>query len=189
MIGAILMIGIITGALGLLATTIQSDDQKQIALQQSKNQRNVELAKTVIEGAVAAYGIYSQMQQSKQNNIVQPVANVSYQQEIDVTPNTPMLGSREPVFNLNYDSIWMNRSTNEMGADVIEENSGEIFHLKYRMQSIGNKVYKIYECVNNGDWEQVGVIDWKCMSMADLGRDDNGGPFFAEIARTVMRKR
>lgn len=163
------MFGILVGAVGsLLATSIQSEDQKQIALQQSKNQRNVEIAKTVIEGAVAAYGIYSQVQQAKQNNMAQPVTNTSYSQEINVTPDNPMLGSGEPVFDLNYDSIWMNRSTNEMGADVIEGNSGEIFHLKYRMQGVGNKVYKIYECVNSGDWEQVGMVDWKRMSMSDF---------------------
>ncbi len=183
------MLGIIAGAVGtLLAETIQSEDQKQVALQQSKDQRNTEIAKMVIEGAVAAYGIYSQAQQAKQNNIVQPATNAPYPQEIDVTPSAPMLTSSEPIFNLNYDSIWMNRSTNEMGADVIEANSGEIIHVKYRIQSIGNKVHNVYESVNNSGWEHVGTIDWKHMNMSDLGRSDTGGPFFAEIARTVMRK-
>ena len=75
-----------------------------------------------------------------------------------------------------------------MGANAVEVNSGKVIKLKYRIQSMGNKVHKVFESVDDGDWQEVGLIDWKKMTMADLGRNDTGGPFFGEIAKYAMRK-
>lgn len=177
---------------GIINEAIGSEDKKQIAIQQSKDQRNADIAKAVIEGAVAAYGIYSQNKQANQavqgNPAVQGNIGTSYAEPIDVTPTPQMIGSSEPIYNIIYSSIWLNKASSEMGADVVEVNSGEVMKLKYRIQSMGNKVHKVLESVNNSDWQQVGLIDWKKMTMADLGRDDTGGPFFGEIARYAMSK-
>ena len=93
--------------------------------------------------------------------------------------------SGRPIFNLDHDSIWLNRTTEEAGANVIDVNSGEIVHLKYRLQSIGNNAYKVCESINNSAWKQVGVIK-RNMKLGDLGQDDTGGPFYAEIQRTIL---
>lgn len=183
------MWGILAGAVtSILTDAMESEDKKQIALQKSKDQRNVEIAKTLVEGAVAAYGIYSQAQQTKQNQAIPSNQTTTYTNQIDVTPTTPMLGSNEPIYNIDYGSVWLDKGSNEMGADIVEINSGEIVKLKYRIQSMGNKVHKVFESVNNEEWQQVGIIDWKKMTMNDLGRSDTGGPFFGEIARYAMRK-
>lgn len=174
---------------GIITETIGSEDKKQLAMQRSKDQRNTEIAKAFIEGAVAAYGIYAQNQQAKQNQNMQ-VSNVATydNNEINVTPPTQMLCSSEPVYNIDYGTIWLNKASNEMGANAVEVNSGTVIKLKYRIQSMGNKVHKVFESVNDGDWHEVGIIDWKIMTMADLGRNDTGGPLFGEIARYAMRK-
>lgn len=183
------MWGILAGTVaGIINEAIGSEDKKQIAIQQSKDQRNAEIAKAVIEGAVAAFGIYAQNQQAKQSQAVQVNSGTTYENEINVTPQTQMIGSSEPIYNIDYGTIWLNKNSNEMGANVVEINSGEVVKLKYRIQSIGNKVHKVFESVNDGEWQQVGLIDWKKMTMADLGRNDTGGPFFGEIAKYAMRK-
>ncbi len=183
------MWGILAGTVvDIINGAIDSEDKKQIALQQSKDQRNTEIAKAVIEGAVAAYGIYSQNQQAKQNQTMQISNEAIYENEINVTPPTQMLSSNEPIYNIDYGTIWLNKASNEMGGNIVDVNSGEVVKLKYRIQSMGNKVHKVFESVNDGEWQQVGLIDWKKMTMADLGRNDTGGPFFGEIARYAMRK-
>ena len=34
----------------------------------------------------------------------------------------------------------------------------------------------------------IGIIDWAKMSISDLGKPENGGPIFAEIAKTAFRR-
>ena len=58
----------------------------------------------------------------------------------------------------------------------------------YQIKGIGGKAYQIYESINNSDWKNIGIIDWAKMSISDLGKPENGGPIFAEIAKTAFRR-
>ena len=167
---------LIDGAVNLLSNVIGSEDRKEAAIQESKNRRNVEIAKTLVEGAVTAFGMY---QQAKSNSASQAQA----------MPQRELLNPPEPVISVDRNSIWIDRTRNEMGARLIDETSGQTADVTYKIQSVGNKVHKIYESFNGGQWSQVGVVDWKHQRPSDLGTDETGGPFFAEIMQTAMRKR
>ena len=185
------MIPLIIGAAAdIINNAVNSEDKKEVAMRESNNRRNVEIAKTLVEGAVTAFSAYQQAKSVQSQQIQQPsMAYQNYSGEINVTPQTPMLDFGEPLITVDRSTIWVDRAKNEMGAKVIEENSGQIADFKYRIQSIGNKVHKIYESVNGSKWVQVGIIDWKYMKPSNLGTDETGGPIFAEIMKTVMRKR
>ncbi len=177
---------LIDAAVGLLNGVFDSDNRKEVAIQESKNRRNVEIAKTLVEGAVAAFGAY---QQAKANAAPQVQAAPSYSNEIDVTPQRAMLAPPEPSITVDRSSIWVDRARNEMGARVVDENSGQSANVTYKIQSRGNKVHHIYESVNGGKWSQVGVVDWKYQRPSDLGTNETGGPIFAEIIQTAMSRR
>ena len=169
---------------------INSYNQRDAAMHESNNRRNVEIAKTLIEGAVTAFSAYQQAKavQAQQLQRSEPTYQ-NYPAEMNVTPQTPMLNPGEPIFSVDRSTIWVDRAKNEMGARVIEENSGQSADFKYRIQGVGNKVHKIYESVNGSQWVQVGIIDWKYMKLSNLGTNETGGPIFAEIMQTAMRKR
>lgn len=177
---------LVDAAVGLLNGVFDSDNRKEVAIQESKNRRNVEIAKTLVEGAVAAFGAY---QQAKANAAPQVQAATSYGNEIDVTPQRAMIAPPEPSFSVDRRSIWVDRARNEMGARVIDESSGQTANVTYKIQSRGNKVHHIYESVNGGKWSQVGVVDWKYQRPSDLGTNETGGPIFAEIMQTAMSRR
>ena len=181
------MIPVLVGAaVTLINGVCESDNRKEVALQESKNRRNVEIAKTLVEGAVAAFGAY---QQAKANASPQFQATPSYNNEIDVTPQYAMLAPPERNITVDRSSIWIDRARNEMGARVIDENSGQTANVTYKIQSRGNKVHHIYESVNGGKWSQVGVVDWKYQRPSDLGTAETGGSIFAEIMQTAMSRR
>ena len=69
---------------------------------------------------------------------------------------------------------------------MINNNTGEIQQIAYRMKSIGNKVFQIYESVNNKEYNPTGILDFNNMRMSDLGKQENGGPIFAEIAQKAL---
>ena len=60
--------------------------------------------------------------------------------------------------------------------------------LSYRMQSVGNKVYKVLGNANNEGWEELGMIDWNRMNIGDLDNMQDQFPFLANILRIVMNK-
>ena len=167
---------LIDGAVDLLSNVIGSEDRKQAAIQESKNRRNVEIAKTLVEGAVTAFGMYQQ-------------AKINSAPQAQYTPQRELLNPPEPMISIDRNSIWIDRTRHEMGARLIDENSGETADVVYKIQSVGNKVHKIYESFNGGQWSQVGVVDWKYQKPSDLGTDETGGPIFAEIMQAAMRRR
>lgn len=167
---------------GVVKAVVQSDNEKEVALRESTNRRNADIAKALIEGAVSAYGIYANMKQSS-GEVVAGGAEA-----IAASPDTPMLASSQPVWNLDYQSIWSNKGAGEMGANLVEANTGETLQLTYRMQSVGNKVYKILGKANDEGWEEMGTIDWNRMNITDLDNAQNQFPFLANILRIVMNK-
>ena len=175
------MIPVLIGAAaGLLSDAIDSDNRREAAIQDSKNRRNAAIAKTLVEGAVAMFGAY---QQSKANAQVQAAPSYA------APPQRAMLNPPEPFFSVIRNSVWIDRTRNEMGARVVEQNSGESLNIAYKIQSLGNKVHRIYESVEGGQWEPVGMVDWKYMRPSDLGSNETGGSIFAEIMQTAMRRR
>ena len=97
------MIPVLIGAAaGILTSAIESDNQREVAIQESRNRRNADIAKTLVEGAVAAFGVY---QQAKANSAPQVQAAPSYSNEIDVTPQRAMLNPPEPVFSVDRNSV------------------------------------------------------------------------------------
>lgn len=174
---------LIGAAAGLLSEAIDSENRREVAMQESRNRRNADIARTLVEGAVAAFGAY---QQAKVNSSVHSQAISSYGNNVS---QKAQLSAPEPFYSVDKKSVWLDRARNEIGARVVEENSGQTINVKYKIQSIGNKVHKIYECINGGNWSQVGMVDWKYMRPSDLGSDETGGPIFAEIMQTAMNKR
>ena len=167
----------------VIKTALTSEDQKQVAIQQSKDQRNVAIAQTVVQGAVAAYGIYSQTQQIA----TQAMPANQTMQPVPVAEEVPLLATNsQPTYNINYNTVWANKNKGEMGATLTEVNTGENINIVYRMQNIGNKKYKVFLRVNDEEWEDEGVIDWNRMNVADLANAID--PFFSEIVSIVMHK-
>lgn len=167
---------------GVVKAVVQSDNEKEVALRDSTNRRNADIAKALIEGAVSAYGIYANMKQAG-GQVAAGGAGA-----IEASPDTPMLASSQPVWNLDYQSIWSNKSAGEMGANLVDANTGNTVQLSYRMQSIGNKVYKVLGKIAGEGWEEVGTIDWKSMNIGDLDNAQDQFPFLADILRIVMNK-
>ena len=167
---------------GVVKAVVQSDNEKEVALRESTNRRNADIAKALIEGAVSAYGIYANMKQSGGQVVA------SGGEAIAATPDAPMLESSQPAWNLDYQSVWSNKAAGEMGANLVDANTGNTLQLSYRMQSIGNKVYKVLVTVNNEGWEELGTIDWNRMNMGDLDNMQEEFPFLANILRIVMNK-
>lgn len=177
------MIPVLIGAAaGLLSDAIDSDNRREAAIQESKNRRNAEIAKTLVDGAVALFGAY---QQSKANSAQQVQTTPSYAN----APQKARLKSPDPVYSVDQNSIWIDRSRHEMGARVVEKFSGQSVNVTYKIQSLGNKVHKIYESIDGGRWAQVGIVDWKYQRPSDLGTDETGGPIFAEIMLSTMNRR
>ena len=85
---------------------------------------------------------------------------------------------------IDYDSIWVNKQAGEMGTNLIEVSTGNVAEISYRMQGLGNKVYKVFMQVGNEGWGEVGTIDWNRIDISDLENETD--PFFAEIMRAVM---
>lgn len=177
------MIPVLIGAAaGLLSDAIDSENRREVAMQESRNRRNADIARTLVEGAVAAFGAYQQAKASQAQSQAVP-SNSNY------SPQRAMLSEPEPVYSVDRNSVWVDRARNEMGAKVVEKNSRQIINVVYKIQSLGNKVHKIYERVNGGQWSQVGMVDWKYQRPSDLGSNETGGPIFAEIMQTAMLRR
>ena len=181
------IIGEIVG--DVIKSVVDSDNNREVAIRESNNRRNVDITRTIVEGLTDAYRTYGNIKQAESENMARMQYVNSFANEIEAPiSDVPMIGTSAPVWNVDYNTVWVNRSIGEMGADIVEANSGERSQVRYRIKSIGNKVHQVYVYVNN-NWQQVGTVDWKRMSMADLGGDDTGGPIFAEIARIAMGKR
>ena len=176
--------GIIANVVGdVIKSVVDSDNNREVAIRQSKDQRNVAIAQTIVQGAVTAYGIY---EQSRQNRISATPKNQQIQ-TIEATEDIPQLpAGNQPVYDIIYNTVWANKNKGEMGATLVEVNTGERVNVAYRMQNIGGKKYNVSFNVNNEGWENAGVVDWNRMSMADLSGVID--PFFAEIVSIVMQK-
>lgn len=175
------MWSVITGVVGdVIKSVVDSDNNREIAIRKSNNQRNVEIAKTIVNGAVTAYGIYAQTQQGRP----QVVGNIASQNYIESGRNIPLIASQEPEYKIDHSSIWVNKQAGEMGANLVEVSTGNVAAISYRMQGLGNKVYKVFMQVGNDGWGEVGIIDWNRIDISDL--ENATDPFFAEIMRAVM---
>ena len=167
---------------GVVKAVVQSDNEKEVALRESNNRRNTDIAKALIEGAVSAYGIYANMKQSGGQ------VGADGSGAIAAASDEPMLESAQPAWNLDYQSVWSNKAVGEMGANLVDENTGNTLKLSYRMKSVGNKVYKVLGNANNEGWEELGMIDWNRMNIGDLDNMQEQFPFLANILRIVMNK-
>ena len=164
-----------------------SEDKKQIAIQESNNRRNVDIIEKLVDGAVSAYGIYGNIQQAKVKG--QKLNNEMVHKELEVNIRTKdnLLIGEQVLFKVDYSSIWVDKIKGEFGADVIDIASGAKAKISYRIQPISNNKYKIYESVNGGKYLESGIIDWSVMTLDNVSQEDIG-PIFADLARAVAYK-
>lgn len=168
-----------------------SDNRKEIAIAESNNQKKIENTKTIVGGAVIATGIAGlayiagkAVENSTSTKINTPFGSIETSKE---TSETPLLGNRQDSITVDYDTVWIDRAKNEFGANIINNKSGVIEKIIYQIKSIGDKAYRIYESKNGEKWLETGIVDWNKMSIYDLGRPENGGPIFAEVAKSALR--
>ena len=184
---------------GVLVDIVKSDNETQksitdsynrrdVAINNSNNQKKVNLTKTLIEGAVALAPVALEAYKTYRQTKTQQPQLQTAQSYSELPPEQIQMLSA-PELKINYDTVWVNRSTNEMGADVVDESTGQISKFKYRVQSVGNKVHRVFESIDDSQWYQVGIIDWKRMRPADIGTDETGGFIFGEIMRSAMKSR
>ena len=172
-------------ALDVVADVIDSSNKKEVELQKLNNEKTKIIAGAAVATAgIAAAAFVANKFIEKNDNIKVNTPNVS----IEGSSNKKALSQAEDSnLVIDYDSIWIDRNKNRFGADLIDEQSGIINKIMYQIKGIGGKAYQIYESINKGKWQKCGIIDWSRMSIADLGKPENGGPIFAEIAKTALR--
>ena len=95
-----------------------------------------------------------------------------------------------PINSLAVDtnSIWVNDSTQTIGAVVVDNQSGRGFQYAYYMQQVNENVQNIFESVDGSPWHQIGILDFQKMSPSDFGTPKAGGPIFAEIFLTAINR-
>lgn len=168
-----------------------SDNRKETAIAESNNQRKIENTKTIVGGAVIATGIAGlayiagkAVENSTSTKINTPFGSLETSKE---TSETLLLGNGQDSITVDYDTVWIDRAKNEFGANIINNKSGVIEKIIYQIKSIGDKAYRIYESKNGEKWIETGIVNWNKMSIYDLGRPENGGPIFAEVAKSALR--
>ena len=164
-----------------------SSNRKEVSIAASDNQRKIENTKTIVGGAVLATGIAGlayvaskAIENSTSTKITTPFGSLE-------TNNTPSLESGQDSITIDHDSVWIDQSKNEFGADLVDKQSGSTRKIAYQVRKTGDKVYQIFESVNGEKWMPTGVVDWNTMGISDLGAPANGGPIFAEIVPLAFR--
>lgn len=172
-------------ALNVVADVIDSSNKKEIEMQKLNNEKTKIIAGAAVATAgIAAAAFVANKFINKSDDIKINTPNVS----IEGSSNKKALPQDENNnLVIDYNTIWIDRSKNRFGADLIDEQSGIINKIMYQIKGIGGKAYQIYESINKGKWQKCGIVDWSRMSIADLGKPANGGPIFAEIAKTALR--
>ena len=133
---------------------------------------------------IAATAFVAKKLIDKSDNIKINTPNVS----IEAQSKNALPNKTEDSLLIDYDTVWFDRKQNQLGADLINQKDDSIDKVIYQIKGIGGKAYQIYESINNSDWKNIGIIDWAKMSISDLGKPENGGPIFAEIAKTAFRR-
>lgn len=179
-------ISIIGAVADVISSAINSSSNEEIARIQAENHRKEQNVKTIAGAAVITAGIAGltyvaskAVEKNTSTKIATPIGSIE-------TTSIPELENIQDVVTVDRNSIWVDRKSNQFGAILINNNTGEIQQIAYRMKSIGNKVFQIYESVNNKEYNPTGILDFNNMRMSDLGKQENGGPIFAEIAQKAL---
>lgn len=175
--------------LGTIAQVVveawDSSNRKKIEIEKLKNERTETLVKGgAIVAGIAATAFVAKKLIDKSDNIKINTPNVS----IEAQSKNALPNKTEDSLLIDYDTVWFDRKQNQLGADLINQKDDSIDKVIYQIKGIGGKAYQIYESINNSDWKNIGIIDWAKMSISDLGKPENGGPIFAEIAKTAFRR-
>lgn len=184
--GILNSVNIIGAVADVISSAINSSSNEEIARIQAENHRKEQNVKTIAGATVITAGIAGliyiaskAIEKNTSTKIVTPIGSIE-------TTSIPELKNIQDTITVDINSIWVDRKSNQFGANVINNNTGEIQQIAYQMKSIGNKTFQIYESINNKEYNSTGIIDFNNMHMSDLGKQENGGPIFAEIAQKAL---
>lgn len=178
-------LGIVGAIADVAIEAINANSNENIARIQAENHRKEENTKTIAAAGVLAVGIAGlayvagkAIEKNTSTKLSTPIGSIE-------TTNAPRLENKQPSLSVDRNTVWIDRAQGQFGADVIDDNSGEIHKISYKTEKITGKAYNIYVSDGNG-WAPAGMIDWSKTRLSDLGKPENGGPIFAEIAQKAL---
>lgn len=185
------MVPVLLGLAGVVAKIVKSDIDASVKKRQSDNEMKTKVVKYGI-GGVVAWGVIQAAHDVLRNNaateISTPHGSIKTIRDKSVAHAMIEAGFVPSLESARVDtqSVWckrLNKGATQLGANMIDNQTGTSHHVQYFIEPAGDAEYEVYESVDDGNWEHKGHVDQKRMSMSDLSSDAAGGPVFGYLAR------